>query len=154
MGRLLTLMFAALGGGLIAAQAPINARLKVAVGSPFLSAALSFLVGTIILVTAVVATGATHGVTGAGSAPWWAWLGGLCGAILVTSTLVAAPRVGATATFVAVIAGQVLVAIAIDRFGMFGLPVRNISPERVAALGLIAVALVLLARGESTTPPR
>lgn len=95
MERLALALFAALGGGLIAAQAPINARLRTAVGSPLLSAAISFTVGTVILVVAALATDAGRaGVAQVGAAPWWAWVGGICGATLVTATLMAAPRIG------------------------------------------------------------
>ncbi len=147
MERLALALFAALGGGLIAAQAPINARMRSAVGSPILSAAISFTVGTLVLVAAALSTESGRGgLAQMGGAPWWAWVGGLCGALLVTATLMAAPRIGVTTTFVAVILGQVLVATLIDRFGWFGQAVRQLTPERITALGLMAVALVLLMR--------
>lgn len=146
MSRLPIILLAALGGGLIAAQAPINARLRVAVGAPLLSAAISFAVGTVLLCAAVAATTGPGGLRDVGSAPWWAWLGGLCGAVLVAATLVSVPRIGVTATFVAVILGQVLVATVIDRVGAFGVTVRHLTPERIGALGLLGVALVLLTR--------
>lgn len=146
MDRSAIVFLAALGGGLIAVQAPVNARLRVAVGNPFLSAAISFVVGTLLLVLAVAFTGGFSGLSGASTAPWWAWIGGFAGAVLVTGTLVAAPRLGVTTTFVAVIAGQVLAAAIIDRFGWFGLTPRHLGVERIAALVLMLAALVLLLR--------
>lgn len=146
MDRSLLVLFAALGGGLIAIQAPVNARLRVAVGSPLLSAALSFAVGTALLLLAVAFTGGFSGLSGAGQAPWWAWVGGFAGAVLVTATLVAAPRLGVTTTFVAVIAGQVVIAAILDRFGWLGLPERALTAPRLVAIGLMVVALFLLLR--------
>lgn len=61
-------------------------------------------------------------------------------------TLLAAPRVGVTATFVAVIAGQVVAAALIDRFGWLGQPGIPLSLERVIAIALLIVSLVLLVR--------
>lgn len=146
MDRLALIIFAAVGGGAIAAQAPINARLRVAVGSPLLSAGISFLVGTVVLFGAVVATNAAGGIAHVGSAPWWAWLGGFAGAALVTATLMAAPKLGVTVTMVAVVAGQLVVGALVDRFGWLGVPARHLSAGRVTAILLIVVALVLLIR--------
>ncbi len=144
MDRFGPVLLAMTGGGLIAAQAPINARLKLVVGSPLLAAAVSFAVGTALLVAAVLLTDGQGGVTALGGGPWWAYLGGFCGAVLVTATLIATPRVGVTSTFVAVIVGQVVVAAIIDRFGLFGVAARGLTPTRISAIGLLAVSMVLL----------
>jgi transporter family-2 protein len=134
------------GGGLIAAQAPINARLRLVVGSPLLAAAISFAIGTMLLVAGVLMTNGQGGATSIGGGPWWAYLGGLCGAVLVTATLIAVPRIGVTPTFVAVIVGQVAIAAIIDRFGLFGVAARGLTPTRIAAIVLLAFSLVLLLR--------
>lgn len=146
MDRFAPALLAVTGGGLIAAQAPINARLKIIVGSPLLAAAASFAIGTVLLAVAVLMTNGQGGVTALGGGPWWAYLGGFCGAVLVTATLIATPRLGVTSTFVAVIVGQVVIAAIIDRFGLFGVAARGLTPTRVAAIGLLAVSLVLLLR--------
>jgi transporter family-2 protein len=146
MDRLVPAMLAFAGGGLIAAQAPINARLKLVVVSPLLAAAISFVVGTAVLALAVLVTNGQGGITHVGGGPWWAYLGGLCGAVLVTATLIATPRLGVTSTFVAVIVGQIAIAAMIDRFGWFGVAARAITPTRVIAIALLGVSLVLLLR--------
>lgn len=146
MDRLALIIFAAVGGGAIAAQAPVNARLREAVASPLLSAGISFLIGTLILFGAVVVTGGAGGIAQVGSAPWWAWLGGLAGAALVTATLMAVPNLGVTITMVAVVAGQLVVAALIDRFGWLGIAARELSAGRIIAIVLIVLALILLIR--------
>jgi len=146
MDRFAPAMLAFAGGGLIAAQAPINARLKIIVGSPVLAAAISFVVGTAVLVLAVLLSDGQGGLAHIGGGPWWAYVGGFCGAVLVTATLVATPRLGVTSTFVAVIVGEVVIAAAIDRFGLFGVAARAITPTRVIAIMLLAVSMVLLLR--------
>src|SRR5262245_2019581 len=109
------------GGALIAVQAPINARLRLAVDSPVGSALVSFVAGTLVLAAATLALGdAGRVVSGLGGGPWWAYLGGACGAVFVFATLVSTPRVGVTTTFVAVILGQVVAAGLIDHFGWLG----------------------------------
>jgi transporter family-2 protein len=133
---------------MIAAQAPVNARLRLVLGSPIGSALVSFLVGTALLAAAVVVVGEAGSLGGIGGGPWWAYLGGALGAFFVVATLVAAPRVGVTTTFVSVVLGQVAAATLIDRFGWLGARQIDLSWERALALGLMAVSLVLLLRGD------
>lgn len=57
MSRLLYALLPLAGGALIAAQAPINARLRVVLASPLGSAFLSFVIGTALLLVAVAVVG-------------------------------------------------------------------------------------------------
>lgn len=146
MTRLLYAFLPFVGGAMIAAQAPVNARLRVVLGSQFGSAVVSFVVGLVLLLGAMVVTGQGGGLAAVGSGPWWAYLGGLFGAVFVVATLVASPRIGVTVTFVAAIAGQIILSSLIDRYGWFGVDAIPLTWERVTALGLILVSLVLLLR--------
>jgi transporter family-2 protein len=145
--RLLYALLALTGGALIAVQAPVNARLRLVLGSPVGSALVSFVVGTVLLLAATLVVGDGGRVVGGlGGGPWWAYVGGACGAVFVFATLVSAPRVGVTATFVAVILGQVTAAALIDRFGWLGVRATGFGVSRAVAIGLLLVSLVLLAR--------
>jgi bacterial/archaeal transporter family-2 protein len=77
---LIILMIAA--GFCIAIQGAVNSRLRLAVESPVLSSAISFLSGGIVLVC-LMATGAFGGTgtafKGMETAPPWAFLGGVLG---------------------------------------------------------------------------
>ncbi len=146
MSRLLYAFLPFVGGAMIAAQAPVNARLRVVLGSQFGSAVVSFVVGLVLLLGAMVVTGQGGGLAAVGSGPWWAYLGGLFGAVFVVATLVASPRIGVTVTFVAAIAGQIILSSLIDRYGWFGVDAIPLTWERVTALVLILVSLVLLLR--------
>lgn len=146
MTRLLYAFLPFVGGAMIAAQAPVNARLRTVLGSQFGSAVVSFGVGLVLLLGAMVVTGQGGALGAAGSGPWWAYLGGLFGAVFVVATLVASPRIGVTVTFVAAIAGQIILSSLIDHYGWFGVPAVAVTWERVAALVLILISLVLLLR--------
>jgi transporter family-2 protein len=146
MHRLAYLLLPLIGGALIAAQAPVNARLRLVLASPVGSAMVSFAVGTLLLLGAVVVAGDAGRLGALGGGPWWAYLGGAFGAVFVFATLVASPRLGVTTTFVAVIVGQVALAALIDRFGWLGAEATALSWERLAALALMCVSLVLLLR--------
>ena len=147
MTRVLYALLPLAGGALIAAQAPINARLRLTLASPVGSGLISFLVGIVILLGAVIVVGDGGAVLeGLGGGPWWAYLGGACGAFFVVATILAAPRVGVTTTFIAVIAGQVAAATLIDRYGWLGAPSIPWTPERLIAVGLLVISLFLLLR--------
>ncbi len=146
MSRLLYSLLPLVGGAMIAAQAPVNARLRVVLGSQFGSAVVSFGVGLVLLVGALAVVGQTGALGSVGTGPWWAYLGGLFGAVFVVATLVASPRIGVTATFVAAVAGQLVLAALIDRYGWFGAREIAMSWERIVALGLLVISLVLLLR--------
>lgn len=148
MPRLIYALLPLIGGAMIAAQAPVNARLRLVLASPVGSALVSFLIGTALLAAALVVVGDAGRIGALGGGPWWAYLGGALGAFFVVATLLAAPRVGVTTTFVSVVLGQVAAATLIDRFGWLGARQLDLSWERIAALALMAVSLVLLLRGD------
>jgi bacterial/archaeal transporter family-2 protein len=147
VSRVLYALLPLAGGAFVAAQAPMNARLRLSLASPLGSGLVSFAIGTILLLAAVAIVGEGGTVLdGLGGGPWWAYLGGACGAVFVVATLLAAPRIGVTSTFVAVIAGQVAAAALIDRFGWLGQPPVAFGPERVAAVVLLIASVALLLR--------
>ena len=131
-----------LSGALMAFQGPINAALRTHVGV-FESSLISFLVGTVALVVIVLFRG--EGSLGAvRQASGWQFLGGLIGAVFVTTTLVAAPQIGVTGMIVAALAGQMTAGLLIDRFGWVQIPARPIDLPRVAGLALLVVSVVLI----------
>src|SRR4051812_14599873 len=60
------------------------------------------------------------GYTAAVRQPAWLWLGGVLGAVIVFTITFATPRIGTAATIGIIVAGQLAVAVAIDRWGLFG----------------------------------
>ncbi len=134
------------GGAMIALQGPINATLGRAVGSPVNAALISFIVGTVALAAVAGAQGV--GADGAlvRALPWWAWIGGLCGAVFVTAATYAAPRIGVANMLTLAIASQLLMAVAIDHAGALGVPQRAISGGRVAGIVLVIVGALLVRR--------
>lgn len=135
---------AAVCGALLPLQGAINALFVRALGAPLAVALTSFAVaaaGMGIIFLAVRALGVAGRPSAAGlpAMPWWGWLGGPVGACYVTSVFTAMPRIGAAATVGFTIAGQQLVSIVIDRYGLLGLPGGGVSRTRIAG------AMVLLA---------
>jgi bacterial/archaeal transporter family-2 protein len=136
LGLILTLC--ALGAGaLISLQAPINAEAAVRLGHPIAASTLSFCVGAVALI-AITSLFLRQGVNLAAlkTMPIYILLsGGLLGAMYVTASLVLAPR----------ITGQLIAALLLDRFGLFGLIERDLSLGRVGG-ALLVVAGSLMVR--------
>lgn len=128
---------AVLGGALVALQAPTNALLARAVGSPVNAALVSFAVGLLGLAVAALALGVRPNPAEMRALPWHAWIGGLYGAVFVAVAAFAAPRLGVTFFLAAAIAGQLAMALVLDRAGAFGVPVQEVSVQRVAGVILV-----------------
>jgi len=133
-----------LAGALIALQAPTNAMLSRAVASPVNAALVSFAVGLAALAAAALALGARPEPAAMRALPWYAWTGGVYGAIFVALAAFAAPRVGVTLFLVVAIGGQLAMALWLDRAGAFGLPVQEVSLQRVAGVGLVLIGAWLV----------
>jgi transporter family-2 protein len=91
----------------------------------------------------VAARGGFGGLAGAFRTPTWMWAGGVMGLIIVGTITFAQPRIGATATIGILIAGQLVMGAAIDRFGLFGVDQIAISWPRAVGIGLLGVGAAL-----------
>ena len=135
-----------MAGALMPLQAGVNAQLARWVGHPAVASLVSFAVGTLVLLAYSAALRPQlPALSALAEAPWWVWVGGLLGGVFVTAAATLAPRLGA-ATFISVtIAGQVLVSILLDHFGVVGFAERPLTPLRLLG-ALLLVAGVLLVR--------
>jgi bacterial/archaeal transporter family-2 protein len=70
--------------------------------------------------------------------PAWLWTGGILSAFIVISVTVAPPRIGTTATIGVIIAGNLAMGAAIDRFGLLGQEAIGLTWPRLVGIGLLA----------------
>lgn len=134
-------------GGLLAVQAGANAKLSEAVKSPLAGALLTAVVALVgTAVVAVVARPPVPSAADLGSAPWWAWVGGLVGSAYVLVAILAAHRLGAVALVGFVLAGQLAASVALDHFGLVGFEVRPATAARLAGVALLLVGVYLVQR--------
>jgi bacterial/archaeal transporter family-2 protein len=146
MPKELYYLVALLAGLAVTIQAGVNAQLRLAVGSPVITAMISFLVGTVILVTFVLTT-STHLLPAPktlADISWWKWIGGALGVFYIISVIVVAPRIGAASTFGFIVAGQLIFAIIFDHFGIIGFPQHPVSLLRVAGVLLLILGVYLI----------
>jgi transporter family-2 protein len=143
---LLPILLVLTAGGMLALQAPTNAMLARAGGSPVLAALISFAVGTIALLAAWLVSGNRPGAAPFGSLPWYAWLGGLYGACFVAVAAYAAPKIGLASLITIGIAGQIVMALLLDHVGALGLPRDPISVGRMIGALLVVAGVILVRR--------
>jgi transporter family-2 protein len=138
---------ALLVGAVLPLQVAVNSKLADSVGSPMLSALLSFTVGTFALLTYVLITGVPlANATGARNASPIAWTGGLLGAFFVAMSIVLLPKLGVATTVTLIIAGQMFMSLIMDHFGLLGVPVREINIARIGGIILVVTGVLLIKR--------
>ena len=108
--------------------------------------ALAFASALQLLLSLIMLLVVRSGFGGIGNAfrtPAWMWLGGLMGLTVVLAITFAQPRLGATATIGILIAGQLVMGAAIDRYGLFGVERIAISAPRAAGIVLLGIGAAL-----------
>ena len=146
MDKSLAVGLTALCGGLIAMQAPINSVLGKRIGS-LPAASASFFIGTVVLVLLALAFGGGFGRLGeVQHLPWYYLLGGVLGAVYVTSVLVTVRTLGAGGVTAATIAGQLTAAVLVDQLGILGITKHPITLPRMAGVALLAAGTFLVVR--------
>ncbi|WP_411720711.1 DMT family transporter [Mycetocola sp.] len=145
----LAVSLAAICGALTAVQTRLNGALGLALGDGLVAAAISFGSGLILLLVCLIF--ARRGRRGLGtvaealrnrSMPWWTVLGGLCGAFLVLSQGVTGAVVGVALFSVALVGGQTVSGLILDRLG-FG-PHGSVSTSWPRLLGAALAVIAVL----------
>lgn len=144
----------ALGGGVLvgvltASQSRINGELSARIGDGYIAAVISFGSGLLILL-AILAFSAQgrSGVRRVASAlrfrriPWWYVCGGAAGALFVLSQGLTAGVLGVALFTVAVVSGQTVSGLVVDRMGL-----GTMAPAAVTFTRLAGSVLALLAVG-------
>src|SRR5579871_1645060 len=138
---------ALLAGISVVVQQILNANLRVQINSAVWSGFASYVLG--VLCMAALAVALREPLPSAGAMariPWWAWSGGLFGAIFIGISILVAQRLGAAALIALLVTGQMVAAIALDHFGWLGLTQRPIDLPRLIGVGLLIAGVVLIRR--------
>jgi len=138
---------ALVGGVLLALQPPTNAMLARGVGSTVNAAMISFVVGALALMAAAAMLGAKPELSQARALPWWAWIGGVYGAVFVFAIAYGAPRIGVAAVLTLAIAAQLATAVAVDHFGWLGLARRPLDLTKAAGVLMVFLGALLVRKG-------
>lgn len=137
-----------LSGAMMPLQAGVNGQLARHMDSVLLASLISFLIGSLALLTiALYQRELPASLAGFRGLNWWHWTGGLLGVLFVVSAAFAGPRIGALLFMSLVLAGQLGMALTLDHFGWAGFPQASITPGKLAGLALIVAGIWLIRRG-------
>jgi transporter family-2 protein len=138
---------AMLAGVSLIIQQVLNANLRTEIDSAAWSGFASYFVGLLSMALfALALREAPPSLALASRVPWWAWMGGLFGAIFIALSIYLVPVLGA-ATFVALlVTGQMLGAATFDHFGWLGVPQQTFSLTRLLGIALLVAGVVLMRR--------
>jgi transporter family-2 protein len=130
----------------------VNGRFGATVGSSTLAAVVNQVVGLSALLALAVASGAlmraVRRIRAGARVRWWHPMASINGAVYVTVTSAAAPKVGVALLSVALVAGQTGGALLADRVGLSPAGRRYLTRARVVGVALALVAVVIGALGK------
>lgn len=126
-------------------QTGVNSTLRGRLRTPILSSTVSFIIGLTCL---SILTLATCGrlfpeMEVQGQLPWWAWGGGVMGAIGLTGNILLFPKLGGVLTVLFPMLGQIAMSVMIDSFGWFGTSAIPLDAGRITGLCLVIGGLLL-----------
>jgi len=135
---------------IIAAAAGVAATLQASANSGlarYTGIGAALVVNTLIVLAGALALWAYDGAPRAffpGAAPRSFYIGGVLGFVIIATGTFVFPKIGAAHAVAFMVAGQCLAALAIDHFGLLGMPPDPVTMKRVVGLALVAVGLAVL----------
>lgn len=140
--NMLMIILSLIGGALLSVQATVNGRLGAQVGI-LRSAFLTFSIGALVTGLFIVFFAPQQSMTLL-DVPKWQLLGAFCGVPYIVIMVLAVQRIGTATATVAVIFGQLAMSLLIDNFGWLGNSAIAFSPQRLAAVLCLALALYFI----------
>jgi bacterial/archaeal transporter family-2 protein len=137
---------AAVVGGVVVVQGPLNSQLARSVGG-IEAAAIALTVSATSMIALSLVTGGVGGVRNIGDAPLHVIIGGgLAGAVFIASLVWTIRALGVGGVTAVTIAGQLGIAVVIDHYGWLGVEKSPITAAKVFGLMLLAVGTWLVIR--------
>jgi bacterial/archaeal transporter family-2 protein len=132
-------------GASVALQQVLNANLRAGLGSPWLAGFVSYLVGTVVMLVAFLASrGPWFSTASIDRTSWFSCTGGVFGAVFIGTSILLVPRLDAATVLAFVVVGQLFASLVLDQFGLFGLPQHSATPIRLAGAACLIVGLCLV----------
>lgn len=139
------ILLAAGVGACFAVQASANSKLRLNLGSPMWAACFS-ICGTFI--TAITAMLILRPQSPSGEVlrgtPWWNWIGGPLGALIVLGGAALVSELGAALFIALVVSGQLICSLLLDHFALLGLQEQPITMGRVLGAALVVAGVVCM----------
>ncbi|WP_165998903.1 DMT family transporter [Bacillus sp. Cs-700] len=135
-------LLALLAGAALSVEGAIYGELGKSIGK-LESSFYNFAVGTIIIGIVVLFLG-KGSLSYTFKAPKWQLSGGFLGVIYLTILVIGVPIVGVGLAMISVIVGQMAMSMIIEHKGWFGSKATKVKKEKIMAVLLMAIALILI----------
>ncbi len=129
-------------GIIMALQGGVNSELSRGIQSDLWATIVGFFLGLFALLLIALATQQTFSLKKALVVSPQYYLGGLMGAAIVLSLVFLFPKIGAVNIVIFTVLGQMICSLVIDHYGWFNAQVSAVNWERIAALGLMVIAVI------------
>jgi transporter family-2 protein len=144
-------VLALITGALIPIQASTNAAFSKSIGNPYITGVMVLLVGLIAaLIFITISKSQIPAFAQLKSAPLYSYAGGLIVCAYVIMITVITPKLGVANAIGLIVTGQIICAIIIDHFGLFGATVRTIDAQRLIGAVLMIGGIYLVMRKHTT----
>ena len=134
---ILIILIGLAGGAAVGVQSPLASMISQRLGI-FESVFIVHIGGALIALVPLLLLGGGK-LSQWRSVPWYALVAGIFGLIVISAISYMIPRVGVAAAITTIVAGQLLVGVLLDHFGLLGASVRELDVTRI--FGLIVVLL-------------
>jgi transporter family-2 protein len=141
---LLVIIVGLLGGIAVGAQAPILNMISQRLGSMESVFIVHF--GGAVLSGLILLAQRGGALAQWQTLPWFTLLAGAFGLVVVSAINFTIPRLGATTTTALIVAGQLVIGVLIDHFGILNVTVRPLDLGRIVGIIVLFAGVYLLIR--------
>lgn len=143
---MLAFILGLIAGAASPTQASVNGRVREEVRSPYISSVISFTVACLLMVIILLAAEHTLYIPlgTIAAEPFWIWLGGTCGTVIVILNIICLPHLGSAKNVMLICFGQIMTGLIVDHFGLFYSPQVSISLRRAAGAVLVIIGIALV----------
>jgi transporter family-2 protein len=141
----LTILMGVIGGAAIATQSAFSATLSKFIGL-WPTTFLVHVVGVFVALLPLWFFRHQSKWDGVFNAPWYVFLGGAVGVVIIYSVAYVISNSSLTAGVSILIGSQLVMALLIDQFGWFGIPVRSIDWIRLLGVIFLFIGVRLVLR--------
>ncbi len=133
-------------GACIALQASANGNFRKSLGDNPLFAAAFSICGTVLTATVamLILRPPVPSADALRAAPWWNWIGGPLGALIVLAGAALTRELGAALFIALVVGGQLVCSLVLDHFALLGLQQQPVTPIRVLGALLVVAGVVCI----------
>lgn len=138
---LLIILIGLAGGVAVGLQSPMASMITQRLGT-FESVFIIHIGGAIIALIPLLIYGGGK-LSQWRSVPWYALGAGVFGLVVIAAISYMIPRVGVAASITTIVAGQLLVSVVLDHYGLLGTSIRTLDVTRALGMAVLLVGVWL-----------